>query len=90
MAFVVGFCVLEDEAVGALQAIGTLFHAIRAVLEMEAFHTVLRALWEVRKKSIVFFRCTFLFGKHAVALNVMMFIHKPTMCIIVGLCINIS
>lgn len=56
MALVVGLCVLEDEAVGALQAIGTLFHTVRPVLEVEAFHAMLWALWIVRhKKSTVIF-----------------------------------
>ena len=56
MALVVGLCVLEDEAVGALQPIGTLFHTVRPVLEVEAFHTMLWALWIARhKKSTVIF-----------------------------------
>ena len=53
MAFIVGFRVLEDKTVGTLQAVGTLFHTIRTILEMQALHTVLWALWEGRKKSIV-------------------------------------
>lgn len=51
MALVVGLCVLEDEAVGALQAIGTLFHTVRPVLEVEAFHAMLRALRIARNKT---------------------------------------
>lgn len=50
MAFIVGLCILEDETVGALQAIRTLFHTIRTVFKIEAFHTILWALWGVKKK----------------------------------------
>lgn len=49
VAFVVGICILEDETARTLQAIGTLFHTIRAILEMEALYTMLWALWTVRK-----------------------------------------
>lgn len=48
MTFIVGLCILEDEAVGPLKAIGTLLHTIGTILEMEAFLTVLRALWKGR------------------------------------------
>ena len=54
MAFIIGLSIFEDEAVGTLQAIGTLFHTIWTILEMKAFHTMLWALQEVRKKSTVF------------------------------------
>lgn len=56
MAFVVGLCILEDETVGTLKAIRTLVHTIRTIFEMEAFHTVLWALWGVRKKKHSLFR----------------------------------
>lgn len=45
MAFIVGLCILEDEAVGALKAIGTLLHTVGTILEMQAFLAVLRSLW---------------------------------------------
>lgn len=44
MTFIVGLCVLEDEAVGALKAIRALLHAVRAIFEMETFLTMLRSL----------------------------------------------
>ena len=46
MTLVVGFCVFEDEAVGPLQAVRTLVHAVWAVFEVEAFHTVVGTLGE--------------------------------------------
>lgn len=60
VAFVVGFSVLEDEAVSTLQAIGTLFHTVWTVFEMKAFHTMLWALRKKKKKRIfidLFFVC---------------------------------
>lgn len=51
MAFIVGFCILEDETVGTLQAIRTFFNTIRTVFKIEAFHTILWALWGVKKKE---------------------------------------
>lgn len=44
MTFIVGFCILEDEAVGTLKAIGTLLHTVGTVLEMDTFLTVLWSL----------------------------------------------
>lgn len=46
MTFIVGLCVLEDEAVGTLQAIGTLFHTVWTILEIEAIYTM---FWTLRK-----------------------------------------
>lgn len=51
MAFVVGLSVLEDEAAGPLQPIGTLFHTVWTVLEMKAFHTMLWALSAITIKE---------------------------------------
>ena len=51
MTLVVGLCVLEDEAVGTLQAVRTLLHTVGAVLEVEASHTVVRTLAEARVKK---------------------------------------
>lgn len=62
VAFVVGLCILEDETARTLQAIGTLFHTIRAILEMEALYTMLRALWTVRKNTTAVLFCFFLFN----------------------------
>lgn len=45
MTFIVGLCILEDEAVGALKAIGTLLHTVGTILEMQAFLTMLWSLW---------------------------------------------
>lgn len=45
MTFIVGLCVLKDEAVGTLKAIRTLLHTVGTVLEMETFLTVLWSLW---------------------------------------------
>lgn len=59
VAFVVGLCVLEDETARTLQAIGTLFHTIRAILEMEALYTMLWALWTVRKNITAVLFCFF-------------------------------
>lgn len=53
VAFVVGFSILEDEAVGTLQAIGTLFHTVWTVFEMKAFHTMLWALRKKKKKGFL-------------------------------------
>lgn len=49
VALVVGLGVLEDEAAGTLQAVGTLFHTVGAIFEVEALHAVLGALRIVRK-----------------------------------------
>lgn len=65
MAFIVGFSIFEDEAVGTLKAIGTLFHTIWTILEMKAFHTMLWALWGVRGIK----RCILSFWRHTVILN---------------------
>lgn len=46
MTLVVGLGILEDEAVGALQPVGALLHAVWAVFEVVAFHTLVRALRE--------------------------------------------
>lgn len=54
MTFVVGFGVLEDETVCTLQTVGTLFHTIRTVLEMEALHTVLRPLQILGRNKLMF------------------------------------
>lgn len=51
MALVVGLGVLEDEAAGTLQAVGTLFHTVRAIFEVEALHAVLGALRIVRMET---------------------------------------
>lgn len=45
MTFIVGLCILEDEAVSTLKAIGTLLHTVGTVLEMETFLTMLWSLW---------------------------------------------
>lgn len=44
MTLVVGLGVLEDEAVGALQPVGALLHAVRPVFEVVAFYALVRAL----------------------------------------------
>lgn len=44
MTFIVGLCILENEAVGTLKAIGTLLHTVGTVLEMETFLTMLWSL----------------------------------------------
>lgn len=44
VTFVVGLGVLEDETVGALQAVGALLYAVGAVFEVAASHALVRAL----------------------------------------------
>lgn len=50
VALVVGFGVLEDEAAGPLQAVGTLLHTVGAVFEVEALDAVLGTLQADGKK----------------------------------------
>lgn len=58
VALVVGLGILEDEAAGTLQAVGTLFHTVGAIFEVEALYTVLGALRTVRKNAQAFFICS--------------------------------
>ena len=51
MALVVGLGVFEDEAVGSLQAIGAFLHTVGSVFEMEALHTLIRALQIERERE---------------------------------------
>lgn len=44
MTLVVGLGVLEDETVGTLQPVRALLHAVGAVFEVAAFHTLVGAL----------------------------------------------
>lgn len=51
VTLVVGLGVLEDEAVGPLQAVGALLHAVGPVFEVEAFYTLVRALRDEHKEE---------------------------------------
>lgn len=51
MTLVVGLGVFEDETVGSLQPIGALLYAVRAVFEVEAFYTLVWALWGEHNKE---------------------------------------
>lgn len=53
MTFVVGFGILEDETVGALQAIRTLLHTVGTILEMKAFDAVLRPLHKLEHNKLI-------------------------------------
>lgn len=77
MAFVIGLCVLEDETVGALQAIGTLFNTVGTILEMDAPHTSLWALWKITKKRHSFFSDWHFHSENAV-LNTMYLCAQPS------------
>lgn len=46
VTLVVGLGVLEDETVGALQAIGALLHAVGAIFKVAALHALVGALGE--------------------------------------------
>lgn len=50
VTLVVGLGVLEDETVGALQAVGALLHAVRAVFEVAASHTLVGALGKGKRE----------------------------------------
>lgn len=53
MALTILIGVFEDEAVGPLQAIRTLFHTIWAVLKMETLRAVVRTLESVEERDEV-------------------------------------
>lgn len=38
VTLIVGFGIFEDEAVGALQPVGTFLHTVGAIFEVEAFY----------------------------------------------------
>lgn len=50
VTLVVGLGVLEDETVGALQAVGALLHAVGTVFKVAASHALVRALGESERE----------------------------------------
>lgn len=51
VTLVVGLGVLEDETVGALQAVGALLHAVGAVFKVAALHALVGALGGQERKK---------------------------------------
>lgn len=50
VTLVVGLGVLEDETVGALQAVRALLYAVGAIFKVEALHALVRALGEGKRE----------------------------------------
>lgn len=51
VTLIVGFGIFEDEAVGALQPVGTFLHTVGAIFEVEAFYALVRTLGGEQKKK---------------------------------------